>query len=96
MNHSVMGWAEGINWVKNLAIVHGRVRDDTKGGWEKRKAMHKHPVSPTGALLFFDLFKVRKITYDLFKVRKMITMFFNLLKVSKMTISYDLFKVSCA
>ena len=37
--------------------------------------MHKHPVSPTEVLLlvFFDLFKVRKITtkfFDLFKVSK--------------------------
>ena len=24
--------------------------------------MHRHPVSPTGVLLFFDLFKVRKMT----------------------------------
>ena len=48
------------------------MRDDTKGGWEK-KAMHRHPVSLTGVLLFFDLFKVHKMTnyYDLFKGSKM-------------------------
>ena len=27
-----------LNGSKNLAIVHGRVRDDTKGGWEKKKS----------------------------------------------------------
>ena len=42
--------------------------------WPKEK-MHRHPVSPTRVLLlvFFDLFKVRKITtkfFDLFKVSK--------------------------
>ena len=35
------------NGSQNLAIVHGRVRDDTKGGWKKKKAMHRYPVSPT-------------------------------------------------
>ena len=31
-NHSAMGWAESINGSKNLAIVHGRVRDDASWG----------------------------------------------------------------
>ena len=38
------------NGSKNLAIVQGRVRDDTKRGWEKKKAMHRHPASATGVL----------------------------------------------
>ena len=82
------------------------MRDDTKEGWEK-KAMHRHPVSPTGVLLFFltcskaakRLFQSKQndyFNYDLFKVNKMTTMFFDLFKVSKMTNYYDLFKVSCA
>ena len=45
-----------LNGSKNLAIVHGRVRDDTKGGWAKnKKAMHRHQVSPTGVLLLVFL-----------------------------------------
>ena len=45
----------------------------TLKGLEEKKAMHRHPVSPTGVLLFFDLFKVSKMNnyYDLFKVSKM-------------------------
>ena len=46
--------------------------------------------------ILIDLFKVNKMTYDMFKVSKMITIFFNLFKVSKMTNYYDLFKVGCA
>ena len=80
------------------------MRDDTKEGWEK-KAMHRHPVSPTGVLLFFltcskaakRLFQSKQndyFNYDLFKVNKMTTMFFDLFKVSKMTNYYDLFKAN--
>ena len=36
-------------------IVHGIVRDDTKRGGGRRKAMHRHPVSPMGVLLVFLL-----------------------------------------
>ena len=50
--------------------------------------MHRHLVSFTGVLLFFNLFKVSKMSnyYDLFKVSKMTTMFFDLFKVIKMTV----------
>ena len=99
-------WARLKVWngSKNLAIFHGRVRDDTKGGWEKKKAVHRHPVSPTRVLLvFFDLFKVSKMmtcsksskwlfNCDLFKGRKMT---YDLFKFSKMTtMFFDLLKVS--
>ena len=62
---------------QNLAIVHGRVSDDTKGGWEKKKVMHRHPVSPTGVLLLvFGL--VQRQQNDYFN--------YGLLKVSKIPI----------
>ena len=45
----------------------------TLKGVGRKKAMHRHPVSPTGVSLFFDLFKVSKMTnyYELFEVSKM-------------------------
>ena len=58
--------------------------------------MHRHPVPPTGILLFFRLVQSQQndyFNYDLFKVSKMT---YDLLKVSKMTNYYDLLKVSCA
>ena len=99
-------WARLKVWngSKNLAIFHGRVRDDTKGGWEKKKAVHRHPVSPTRVLLVFLtcsksakwwLVQSHQNDYfncDLFKGR---TMTYDLFKFSKMTaMFFDLLKVS--
>ena len=36
-NHSAIGWAESTNGSKNLAIAHGRVRNDVeKKMWMKK------------------------------------------------------------
>ena len=61
VNHSAMGCAESIKWVKNLAIVHRRARDDTKGGWAKKK---KQCIGIWFlAVSFFDLSKVSKMAF---------------------------------
>ena len=44
-----------------------------KGIGQVKKAMHRHPVSPTGvAVSFLDLFKVCKLFFGLFKVSEML------------------------
>ena len=56
----------------------------TLNGVGRKKVMHRHPVSPTGVLLFFDFFKISKMTnyYDLFKANKM-TNYYDKFKVAK-------------
>ena len=63
-NQSAMGQAESIKYgSQNLAIVHGRVRDDTKGGWAKKSnAQVSGFFHGSFAVSFFDLFKVSKMT----------------------------------
>ena len=75
--------------------------DHVEGGWVRKKAMHRHTVSPRRVLLlvFFDLFKVSKIKFGLLNVSKITTKSADLFKVrghprSSHPKSCDLFKVS--
>ena len=99
-------WARLKVWngSKNLAIFHGRVRDDTKGGWEKKKQCIGIRFLPQEFYWFFLtcsksakwwLVQSHQNDYfncDLFKGRKMT---YDLFKFSKMTtMFFDLLKVS--